>query len=54
MGAIVSIMPLYTTSLGPLYRKILCPPLEVVAKWLPKEKFNLRVAQNIRRQQEKT
>ena len=41
MGAIVPIMPLYTISLGPLYHKILCPSLEVVAKWFPKEKFNL-------------
>ena len=32
MGAILPIMPLYTISLGPLYHKILCPPLEVVAK----------------------
>ena len=27
MGAITSIFPLYTVSLGPLYHKILSPPL---------------------------
>ena len=30
MGAIVPILPLYTVSLGPLYHKILYPPLKMV------------------------
>ena len=41
MGTIVPIRPLYTISLGPHYHKILCPPLKVVTKWPPKEKFNV-------------
>ena len=37
MGAIAPILPLYTTSLGPLYRKILRPPVHILQKIL----FNL-------------